>query len=842
MSEEDVPGESWVYEFGRFRLDPLARELRRGDEPIVLKPKVLDTLLVLVSADGRLLPRQELLDAVWPDVIVEPGNLDGNVAAIRRALGDDAGMIETQRGRGYRISVPVVRRPRTSPASPAPPDEDAPAARAALAPALPARIPRWRLLRRVQLLGLAALVAGLGTFIAVRASSGRNVRPELGPRRLAVLAPANLSGRAEEAWLASALRETLRTELSSIPGVETLPAEAVRRASVELELADAGSLSHDTLERFRKATGADLVVAGSYLSGGGNLRVDVAVQECQSGRELGAVSETGTVAGLLPLLAQTGGRLRSIVGAGKGRGVAAEGLPRSPEALRLYVEGLDRMASFETVAARDLLVEAVAAEPGSALIRATLAETWEQLGDPERALAEADAALARTEGLSRGARLAVEGRSLLAAERVDEAIARFRALVALHPESLEDGLLLAQALRRGRQWQGALQLLETLATLPPPAGTDPRIDLERSFAWTALGDQQKGLASAVKAEGAARDANLPLLLSQVLLAKGLAELGLEDDEAFRRSSTAGVALAQAYRDTSLEVRHLTSLGWALLNLGERENAAQALERGLELARKSGCRIRVRDILGALCHLRIWEGELDLARRLGAERAAIAKETHGTSIYVYTFIATSDLERLAGRFPEALAAGQTALALSVEAPGRKGEALRVLAEAELLLGHPEKALEHATAESEAYARSGPGARASALKLQARALLELGRPAEAERAAAESVRLLEPGKRPYLLGGGRAIWARTLASTGELAKARAVLSRERESWPRLAPSERLLARVEEARALLALGDTARGRSALSAIQKEAGETEMKGVALEAARALGGRPPAT
>ena len=841
MGEEVIAGQEWIYGIGPYRLDPFARELRREGEPIVLKPKVLDTLIVLAGAGGRLVPRQELLDAVWPDVVVEPGNLDGNIAAIRRALGDDAGMIETQRGRGYRIAVPIVRLPRAPEALPSSPGPAAlPASPRADGPPAPeaatAPPPRLGPLRPVHLLAVGALLAGLAAWIGVRASSGRNVRSELGPRRLAVLAPANLSGRSDDAWLASALRETLRAELSSVPGVETLPAETVRRASAELKLAESATLSRETLGRLRTATGADLVVTGSYLAREGTLRIDVAVQECGSGKELGTVSATGPSSELLALVSDAGGRLRPVVGAGKGRGFAAEGLPRSPEALRLYVEGLDRLASFENVAARDLLAEAAVAEPGSALVRASLAEAWEQLGAPEKARAEAEAALVRAEGLSRLARLAVEGRALLVADRVDEAIARFRALVVLHPESLEDGLLLSRALRRGRQAQAALQLLETLARLPLPAGADPRIDLEASYAYTnGLGDRQKGLEAARKAEAKARDANLPVLLSQALGVKGLAELGLEDDEAFRRSSIAGAALAQAYGETSLEVMHLTSLGWALLNLGERDAASQALERGLALARKSGCRSRVRDILGALIDLRIWEGDLELARKLVAERTAISKETHATSIYVHTFIATSDLERLAGRLPEALSAGETALALSVEAPGRKGEALRVLAEVHLLLGSPGKALAHADAEAQANAKSGPGVRATAQKLRARALLELGRSAEAERAAAEAVALLEPGKRPYLLGGARALWARTLAATGDVSRARAVLSRERESWPRLAPAERLLARILEARALLAIGDTVRARSDLRDIGREAGATEMKGIAREAGQAL-------
>lgn len=57
----------------------------RDDEPVPLRAKVFDTLVVLLRAPGRLVTREELIEAVWPDSIVEEGNLTHNVSALRRA-------------------------------------------------------------------------------------------------------------------------------------------------------------------------------------------------------------------------------------------------------------------------------------------------------------------------------------------------------------------------------------------------------------------------------------------------------------------------------------------------------------------------------------------------------------------------------------------------------------------------------------------------------------------------------------------------------------------------------------------------------------------------------------
>jgi DNA-binding winged helix-turn-helix (wHTH) protein len=77
-----------------------------ADERVELTPKTFDVLRYLVEHPGRLVTHDELLDAVWPGVHVQPEVLKSHVLAIRNALGDEVSSpryIETQRGRGYRF-------------------------------------------------------------------------------------------------------------------------------------------------------------------------------------------------------------------------------------------------------------------------------------------------------------------------------------------------------------------------------------------------------------------------------------------------------------------------------------------------------------------------------------------------------------------------------------------------------------------------------------------------------------------------------------------------------------------------------------------------------------------
>jgi DNA-binding winged helix-turn-helix (wHTH) protein/Tol biopolymer transport system component len=107
-----VPPESSVHEFGPFRLDTLERLLLKAGQPVSLTPKAFDLLIYLVERHGRLVTKNELLSAVWPDTFVEEGNLTYTVSALRRALGesqDGEGYIQTVPTRGYRFVAAVTR-------------------------------------------------------------------------------------------------------------------------------------------------------------------------------------------------------------------------------------------------------------------------------------------------------------------------------------------------------------------------------------------------------------------------------------------------------------------------------------------------------------------------------------------------------------------------------------------------------------------------------------------------------------------------------------------------------------------------------------------------------------
>jgi DNA-binding winged helix-turn-helix (wHTH) protein len=118
-----------IFAFGEHALDEGSLELRRDGRAVSLQPKALALLFYLVRHRDRVVPKQEILDAVWPDAIVTDGSLARAVSLVRLALGDrgsEPSVIVTVPRRGYRFHADVreVEEPQ-APIEPTPSDGDA---------------------------------------------------------------------------------------------------------------------------------------------------------------------------------------------------------------------------------------------------------------------------------------------------------------------------------------------------------------------------------------------------------------------------------------------------------------------------------------------------------------------------------------------------------------------------------------------------------------------------------------------------------------------------------------------------------------------------------------------
>ena len=92
-----------VYAFRSWEIDLARRELRSRGAPIQLGGRAFEIIAELVKTAGELITKNDLMDRVWPGAIVEDNALQVHIAAIRKALGPDRGLLKTAFGRGYRL-------------------------------------------------------------------------------------------------------------------------------------------------------------------------------------------------------------------------------------------------------------------------------------------------------------------------------------------------------------------------------------------------------------------------------------------------------------------------------------------------------------------------------------------------------------------------------------------------------------------------------------------------------------------------------------------------------------------------------------------------------------------
>jgi DNA-binding winged helix-turn-helix (wHTH) protein/tetratricopeptide (TPR) repeat protein/TolB-like protein len=143
--------------FAGFELDEPRAELRGPDgKSIKLRPKTLGILILLTANPGRVVRKQELMDAVWPNIHVGDDSLFQCIRELRTALGDDQReLVKLVSGRGYLFTADVSIDLATTDA-PAPSPVAAPAAEASLtAETAPPRRPFG--LRRPAALAIASL-------------------------------------------------------------------------------------------------------------------------------------------------------------------------------------------------------------------------------------------------------------------------------------------------------------------------------------------------------------------------------------------------------------------------------------------------------------------------------------------------------------------------------------------------------------------------------------------------------------------------------------------------------------------------------------------------------------
>jgi serine/threonine protein kinase/tetratricopeptide (TPR) repeat protein len=460
-------------------------------------------------------------------------------------------------------------------------------------------------------------------------------------RTVAVLNLKNSTSRPEAAWLSTALPDMLTTELGAGEKLRTIPGDEVAQMKIDFSLPDSDTLPAQTLTQVSKTLGADLVVLGSYVAlPGGKLRVDLHLQDVAAGETLVSVKETGEESDLFDLVSRAGTQLREKCDAGqlnsRDQAEVRAALPSTPEASKLYAEGLAKLRVGDAIAARDLLQRTVMADPNHALAHSALAAAWTLLGYDEKARLSAKSAYELSASLSREDRLLTEARYRETSKEWDNAAESYRTLFGFFPDNLEYGLLLARAQTRGGKGKEALATVDSLRRLST-AADDARIDLAASEASVALGDFKQGEAFALQATQKARTQNARLLLARALYRQGYSLENLSDPTAAMTAVEEAGRIYQAVGDRYGFASTLEVTGQVLVDRGDYPGALGKYNEELAIARDIGNRKAESSALNNMAYVLGQQGDADQARKMYEKAASIFREVSDKGNYANTLI-------------------------------------------------------------------------------------------------------------------------------------------------------------------------------------------------------------
>ena len=482
------------YEFGPYRLEPDEHLLLRGNKPLPLAPKAFDLLIFLVQNQGRLLTKDQIMQAVWPDSFVEEANLTVWISVLRKTLGAGEGSpqyIETIPKKGYRFTEDV-----RSGAAPEPAGVRTQAVAATEVPAVltaevsnvkrngsttspeaglagvraedaaykwtaadAARASGWRRPASALALAISVFLLALLAYLAYSRHRQATKTPPL--RALAVLPFHNLQPGANDDFLGYSLADAVITKMGYVSSLSVRPSAAVEK------------YRNQTIDTRKVATdlNVDTLLTANYLREGDNLRITYQLIDAKSDKIIGKGTIDLKYDKLLRVQDDVAQQIISTLELNL-TPAEAEHLkpdrPVDPLAYEYYLRGVDLHSRHEFPMAIQMLEKSRDIDPNYAL-------TWTYLG----------ASYNSTAAFQFGGK-----------EQYDKALAAYEKALSLQPAQLEARMFLANLLiDTGKVEQAVPLLRDGLKTNPNHAA----LHWELGYAYRFAGMLQDSVAECERA-------------------------------------------------------------------------------------------------------------------------------------------------------------------------------------------------------------------------------------------------------------------------------------------------------------------------------------------------------
>ena len=256
------------FRLGPWLVEPSLNRISSESADLRIEGKAMDVLVVLASQPKELVTKEQLLERVWPDVVVVEGVIKRCIAQLREALGDDAHeprFIETIARKGYRLLVAV----EPLAAAPSPPE---PTAGPTIEPSVaqPRSMPM-----RAALLAAAIVVAAVMLVVvwqlAQRGAGASSTVPD--STSIAVMPFEYFGDDSSKAWLASGLSEEIIHSLANVRELRV----AARTSSFAFRAGTA------TVPEIARQLNVGAVLEGSVRMNGDDIRVTAQLIDARTG-------------------------------------------------------------------------------------------------------------------------------------------------------------------------------------------------------------------------------------------------------------------------------------------------------------------------------------------------------------------------------------------------------------------------------------------------------------------------------------------------------------------------------------------------------------------------------
>ncbi len=477
-------------------------------------------------------------------------------------------------------------------------------------------------------LALAGLVMGVRWFSAPQ--SGTAAAPVAPVASLLVMPLRNATGEARFDWIREGLTDLLRSDLAQAKALRIAGSERVGEALAGLGIPLAEESRPASVQRIGKLVGVENVVTGSLLRAGNRFRLEASIMR---------IGPTAAVPGdpivlegegeeaIFSLVDDLTERIRDELHVSGGwretDQAVAEISTGSVAALGHYSEGLALSRAGNLLEAAARLEKAVEEDPAFALAHALLAQTYDRLGQGDRAMAEAAKAVETMGKTSSYEASRIRAIAASLSGDLEGAAGAYRALTEAAPNDAQAHFDLALILEEAGKLEEALPAMVRVVEL------DPR-NPEAHYALGRLRAKTGDSAAA---------------LQELTAALGIhAEAGNE----------AGRATV------------LNGIGNTFLRIDRHDDALENFNQSLEIRRRLGDQGGVRVVLGNIALIQSIKGDYDGAIVSARESLSIS-ETIGDAIGVakaHTYL--GDIHQQAGRTTDALVEYQEGLRLAREA--------------------------------------------------------------------------------------------------------------------------------------------------------------------------------